>query len=48
MTGNNIGVKGTKAISEMMKLNTTLTSLDLSGEEKGKEKEKKQEKGKEE
>ena len=34
MTGNEIGVEGAKALSEMMKVNTTLTSLKLlSGEE---------------
>ena len=41
MTGNNIGVEGAKSMSEMLMTNTTLTSLDLSGEEEGKtEKEK--------
>ena len=33
MTDNDIGVEGTKALSEMLKKNTTLTSLDLSGDE---------------
>ena len=33
MTGNQIGDEGAKAISEMLKVNTTLTSLDLSREE---------------
>ena len=44
MTDNQIGDEGAKAVSEMMKANTTLTSLDLSSEEerkKGKEKEEK-------
>ena len=29
MTGNKIGVEGAKAMSEMLKVNTTLTTLDL-------------------
>ena len=33
MSGNEIGVEGAKAMSEMLKVNTTLTSLDLTGEE---------------
>ena len=33
MTGNEIGVEGAKALSEMLKVNTTLTSLNLLGEE---------------
>ena len=43
MTGNGIGDEGAKSMSEMMKVNTTLTSLDLSCEEerkKGKRKKK--------
>ena len=40
MTGNKIGDEGTKAISEMMKENTTLTSLDLESEGKEKAKSK--------
>ena len=41
MTDNNIGVEGAKSMSEMLKTNTTLTSLNLSGEDEGKtEKEK--------
>ena len=45
MTGNKIGVEGAKAMSEMLKKNTTLTSLDLhSEEEERKEKKKKREK----
>ena len=41
MTGNNIGDEGAKATSEMLKVNTTLTTLYLSCEEeerKGKRK----------
>ena len=33
MTDNGIGVKGIKYLSEMLKTNTTLTSLDLGGKE---------------
>ena len=33
MTGNEIGDEGAKAMSEMLKVNTTLTSLSLGGEE---------------
>ena len=44
MTGNEIGDEGAKAISEMIRVNTTLTTLDLSCEEEGKGKEKEQEK----
>ena len=33
MTDNKIGAEGAKSLSEMMKVNTTLTSLDLSSEE---------------
>ena len=45
MTNNMIGVEGAKAMSEMLKVNTTLTSLNLSCEEKErKEKRKKKEK----
>ena len=41
MTGNEIGYEGAKSMSEMLKKNTTLTSLTLRGEEEGKtEKEK--------
>ena len=32
MTGNNIGDEGAMALSEMLKENTTLTSLNLFGE----------------
>ena len=43
MAGKRIGVEKSKIVGEILKLNTTLTSLDLSGEEerKGKEKEEK-------
>ena len=37
MTGNRIGVEGAKAMSEMMKVNTTLTSLYLASEEERKD-----------
>ena len=33
MTGNRIGAEGAKAMSEMLKVNTTLTSLNLYGKE---------------
>ena len=45
MTDNEIGEEGAKSMSEMMKVNTTLTSLNLRGEEERK-KGKKQEKRK--
>ena len=32
--GNNIGDEGAKMISESLKINTTLTKLDLDGEER--------------
>ena len=45
MTGNGIGVEGAKSMSEMLKVNTTLTSLDLGSEEERKrEKERKRSK----
>ena len=37
---NEIGVEGAKAMSEMLKVNTTLTTLNLSCEEERKEREK--------
>ena len=40
MTGNDIGDEGAKAMSEMLKVNSTLTSLNLWSEEERKEKEK--------
>ena len=46
MTDNGIGDEGAKAMSEMMKVNTTLTSLNLRSEEerrKGKRKKKRKE-----
>ena len=47
MTVNWIGVEGAKSMSEMLQVNTTLTSLGLSSEEKRK-KEKRKKKRKEE
>ena len=44
MTDNGIRVEGAKAMSEMMKVNTTLTTLDLSCEEERKEREEKEKK----
>ena len=38
MTGKRIGDEGAKAMSEMMKVNSTLTTLDLGSEEERKEK----------
>ena len=38
MTANEIGDDGAKAMSEMLKVNKTLTSLNLRGEEERKEK----------
>ena len=35
MTDNNIGVKGATSLSKDLKINTTLTSLDLGSEEEG-------------
>ena len=37
MTGNEIGVEGAKAMSKILKVNATLTSLNLGGEERRKE-----------
>ena len=37
MTDNGIGVEGAKAMSEMVKVNSTLTTLDLECEEERKE-----------
>ena len=44
MTGNQIGDEGAKAMSEMMKVNSTLTKLNLEGEEERKEREEKEKK----
>ena len=33
MAGNKIGAEGAKSLSEMLKTNNTLTSLDLESEE---------------
>ena len=40
MTGNGIAAEGAKALSEMLKVNTKLTSLGLRGKEERKEKDK--------
>ena len=37
MTDNEIGVEGAKAMSEMLKVNSTLTTLNLGCEEERKE-----------
>ena len=47
MTVNGIGYGGAKAMSEMMKVNSTLTTLNLWSEEERKEKERKKRKKKE-
>ena len=39
MTGNGIGIEGTKSVSEALKTNTTLTELNMGGEKWGKKKE---------
>ena len=44
MTGNKIGDEGAKAMSEMLKVNTTLTTLNLGCEEERKEREEKEKK----
>ena len=44
MTGNEIGDEGAKAMSEMLKVNTTLTSLNLEGAEYEMEEKKKRNK----
>ena len=43
MTDNEIGKRGVKALSEALKVNVTLASLDISCEEGRKEREKKDE-----
>ena len=43
LSDNQIGYEGVKTISEMLQVNTTLTSLNLSGQEKTKSRKKKQE-----
>ena len=48
MTDNGIGDEGAKAMSEMMKVNSTLTTLDLSCEEERKEREEKEKRKKKE
>ena len=47
MTGNGIGDEGAKAMSSMMKVNSTLTTLNLGGEEERKREEKEKRKKKE-
>ena len=47
MTGNEIGVEGATALSEMLKVNTTFTSLNLESEEE-RNKKKREEKKREE
>ena len=44
MTDNGIGDEGAKAMSEMLKVNSTLTTLDLSCEEERKGREEKEKK----
>ena len=44
MTENRIGAEGAKAMSEMLKVNTTLTELNLGCEEERKEREEKEKK----
>ena len=44
MTDNVIGDEGAKAMSEMMKVNNTLTTLNLRSDEERKEKEKRKKK----
>ena len=47
MTDNKIGDEGAKAMSEMLKVNTTLTTLNLSCEEERKERRERKRKKKE-
>ena len=47
MTGNGIGAEGAKAMSEMMKVNSTLTTLYLWSEEERKERRERKRKKKE-
>ena len=48
MTGNGIGVEGAKAMSEMLKVNTTLKELKMRCEEESKEKERERKRKKKE
>ena len=41
MTDNDIGVEGAKSMSEILKINTTLTSLILGRDKEGKKEKKK-------
>ena len=47
MTGNRIGVEGAKAMSEMLEVNSTLTTLNLGCEEERKERRERKRKKKE-
>ena len=44
MTGNKIGDEGAKVMSEILKVNTTLTELNLESKEKEKSEEREREK----
>lgn len=44
MTDNEIGIEGSKAMSEMLRVNKTLATLNLSSEEEGKQENKKRKK----
>ena len=44
MTGNRIEEEGAKAMSEMLKVNTTLTTLNLASEDERKERREEKEK----
>ena len=48
MTENEIGDEGAKAMSEMMKVNSTLTSLNLGSEEERRERKKRKKRKKNE
>ena len=45
MTDNEIGAEGEKTMSEMLKVNTTLTTLNLRSDEERKDKEKEKKEG---
>ena len=42
MIGNDVGVEGAKSMSEVLKINATLTSLILSCEEEGRKRKRKE------
>ena len=44
MAGNGIGDEGVKAVIEMLKVNTTLTELNVTSDEERKKKEKREKK----